>query len=341
MKNDELPFIPEEYNFNLPEELIAHFPPATRSGSRLLIIHKDGSLSHKMVKDLPDFFSKNDILACNETRVSKRRLRLFRKTGKECETLFLSKKDGIWQCLMKGSGRIREGESLHHPESNESFNFINKKDIFSYIKFPPLQEEPFFEMYGEMPLPPYLKRKAEKEDLIRYQTIYAKNPGSVAAPTAGLHFTEEILQAIQNKGTQIVPVNLTVGYGTFAPVSEEQLQQKKLHEEEGFISAEAALAFQSGKPITAAGTTTLRCIESVYRKNGHIIEGNFQTDLFLYPPDRVLSVNRLFTNFHLPSSSLFMLVCAFRGTDVMRNAYHEAIREKYRFFSYGDAMLIL
>lgn len=360
----------DDYDFDLPPDLIASRPPSLRGESRLLglDITNQKWIDYRF-EDLPRLLSPGDTLILNNTRVSKRRLLLRRENGATLPALFLEPTaDGCWACLIRGSGRLKKGELLRLPGSeattgliyrgreNPSADSIYTNSPVSYLEFASLdsdsprplrlsavEAEPFFESHGMVPLPDYLKRKAEPEDADRYQTIYARGSGSVAAPTAGLHFSRELLAALREKDIDIAELELVVGYGTFAPLRESNFARGRLHREIYSLSAQCARQLNSsrGRRI-AVGTTTLRALESNFREaGGEFRSGSFETTLFIRPPDSIQSAAGLITNFHLPKSSLFLLVCAFAGREFLQRAYRHAVFERYRFYSYGDAMLIL
>lgn len=361
----------EKFRFQLPDELIARYPVEKRENSRLLIVRNNGKLENDFFHNIDRYFEKDDILIINETRVSKRKIELKRKSGAILETLFLkpemattsnekpeNERYAVWICLMKNSRKVKYGEVLYLSQGY-TFTFLGRSEYSDgavriaikrndqYLKSQDQAEE-FFEQHGSMPLPPYLKRKSEQQDNIRYQSIFARKTGSVAAPTASLHFTEEIKGKLIRKGVKIASINLEIGFGTFSPLKEENLRTSRLHEENYTIPEETARLmnqyFENKMAdklrLTALGTTTLRAIESNYRQFQKIEAGRFSTRLFLRPPETILSADRLITNFHLPESSLLMLVSAFSSREKVLSAYDFAIENCYRFFSFGDAMLI-
>lgn len=334
----------KQARFDLPEDLIARYPSEKRGGSKLLVM-RDGTIADSAVSELSSWIEPNTLVIVNETRVSRRRVPLYRSTGAALEALFLEKQeDGSWSCLLRGSGKLKPGEAVHADE-HFAFQFTGKDGSMAsllplspdFIKDP----ESFFSRFGSVPIPPYLKRASEKIDEDRYQTVYAKNPKSAAAPTAGLHLTEEILGKLKEKNIQIAGIELDIGYGTFAPLSEENFASGKLHKENYIIPENTAGLLNHAEKILAVGTTALRALESNFRQFGHFQEGRFSTEIFIHPPDRITSVNSLLTNFHLPESSLFLLVCSLSGIEPMRTAYRHAVENGYRFYSYGDAMLVL
>ncbi|WP_039948860.1 tRNA preQ1(34) S-adenosylmethionine ribosyltransferase-isomerase QueA [Leptospira fainei] len=339
-----------EFSFDLPEDQIAKHPSSRRDGSRLLVLDRkrNALLEEVSFTSVRKYLKKGDVLIANAARVSKRRVYLKTISGRRHESLFLSRGEGnIWKTLIRNSKKLREGTSLRSEES-DSFEFIvlHKKEEFTFLKCKPDFREEDFEIIGKIPIPPYFKRESSEEDSIRYQTVYAKNLGSVAAPTAGLHFTPELLSEIRNAGIDFVELELRVGYGTFQPLSPEHFREKKLHEESYFISSEVSEVLNSakktGRRIISVGTTTLRALESLYDPEAERFRaGEGTTRLFLQPGDRISSCDGLITNFHLPESSLLLLVCAFAGKEQVLSAYRHAVRKGFRFFSYGDAMLLL
>ncbi|MBE7440676.1 MAG: tRNA preQ1(34) S-adenosylmethionine ribosyltransferase-isomerase QueA [Spirochaetales bacterium] len=329
------------HTFDLPDHLIARHP-RPREESRLLVVdRKEKSLQDTRFSELPAFLQSGDLLIFNESRVSPRRLFLKRQTGSIIESLFLHQEEGsLWHVLLRGLGRLRPDELLSHRPSGVSFRFLERRGSGAILDAGNQDMEAFFERYGELALPPYMDRRADYQDRERYQTIFARRPGSVAAPTAGLHFTPDLFSRLRNQGIEPSFLDLEIGYGTFAPLQREQMEKKALHEEHYQLSSELLHNFEKARRRIAVGTTSLRALES-YRRSGHNGPGRYATNLFLYPPDRITAVEGLITNFHLPGSSLMLLVAAFAGTELLQEAYAHAIMEEYRFYSYGDAMLIL
>lgn len=340
-----------EYNFHLPEELIARYPAEKRDESRLMVVNRKTGAIHiePFFKNIENFFVNNDILVFNQTRVSKRRVYLKNKSGKEFECIFLEKslREGkeAWKCLVKNVRKLKPNEKILSNQ-DEIYFTLNRNEMGDIFLFPsvPITEN-IFEAIGTIPIPPYLKRKAEDEDNKRYQTIFAKSPGSVAAPTAGLHFTEELKSRLHSKGVLFTDVELCIGYGTFSPVTEKQIQEKKLHEEEFRIPEKTLNILNAAKGkqrIISLGTTTFRTLESSYDATTKCYtKSEGITNLFVQPGDKVESIDGLITNFHLPESSLLLLVSAFAGKELILEAYRKAIENKMRFYSYGDAMLIV
>lgn len=356
-------FRTSDFNYELPPDLIAQVPANRRDSSRLLVLDRPSrQVEHRMFTDFPAFLKPGDVLVLNNSRVIPARLRAIKpNSGGAMEVLLVEEvapKD--WWVMLKPGKRVRQGTVLQLLErdgdrSSIHAEVLEKSDEGHYrLKFTGtthLLTE--VTRLGEIPLPPYIHREAGAQpvDAERYQTVFAQPSGSVAAPTAGLHFTPEILTRIRNIGVEIAEVTLHVGLGTFAPVKVESLAEHKMHEERYEIAAESAKkiaeAKRSGRRVVAVGTTSLRVLESVAAAHGEVIATSGRTRLFVYPPYHLKVVDALLTNFHLPESTLLMLVSAFaapgktEGRELIMNAYAEAIRERYRFFSYGDAMLII
>ena len=343
----------EDFNYNLPDELIANYPLKKRENARMMVLHKNSkTLEHKHFFDIVDYLKKDDVLVLNNTKVFPARIIAKRATGGEVEVFLLNPegKDNRWFCLMKRSKRVREDEIL---SVSDDFKIkVIKKDIENSKEgdLPKNLVELIFSandvyealnQYGSIPLPPYIQREATADDKEDYQTVFAKVTGSAAAPTAGLHFSREILKEIEKKGVKIAYVTLNVGLGTFLPVKTNDITKHKMHHESFVIPKETADTINSAKgSVVAVGTTVLRTLEATYLKHGKIIPTQDETDIFIYPPYKIKSIDKLITNFHLPKSTLIMLVSAFATREFVLEAYKEAIKEKYRFFSYGDCMLI-
>ena len=336
-----------DFYYNLPEELIAQTPLQKRDNSRLMVLNrKDGSLEHKHFYDILSFFKEGDCLVLNNTRVLPARIYGIREdTGAVVEFVLLKEKEkNVWECLAGPGKKAKVGKCFKFSD-NLSAEVINVlEDGNRILKFTPNSE--FFaclDEVGQMPLPPYIKEKLTDKE--RYQTVYSKELGSAAAPTAGLHFTDEILEKIKDKGVNIVYVTLHVGLGTFRPVKVDDVTNHKMHSEEYFMPKATADIInktkKNGGRVICVGTTSCRTIESVATKYGEIRECSGDTDIFIYPGYEFKCMDALITNFHLPESTLIMLVSAFAGYQNVMNAYNTAVKEKYRFFSFGDAMLIL
>jgi len=337
----------KDFSFNLPEELIAQNPSAQRGGARLFVLDREtGERSHDMVANLERFVEPGTVMVFNDSRVRKARLYgVTERDGKEREFLLLRRyADASWEALTKGSKSLREGDTVLFPAGMKANAGKLAEGELRLAFEPPLTDE-YLEKNGHVPLPPYIRRQDESSDSERYQTVYAKETGSSAAPTAGLHFTEELLSKLANKGVETCFVTLHVGLGTFLPVRSEEIEGHTMHEEEFLIPDASAdsieKAKREGRPVLAVGTTSLRSLESAWDENlGGLRRGWSKTDIFITPGYRFKAVDRLFTNFHTPESTLLMLVSAFAGRELIRDAYQEAIEKRYRFFSYGDAMLI-
>ena len=348
-----------EYDYNLPEELIAQMPADKRDNSRMMVLNrKDRTISHKHFYDIVDLIEPNTLLVMNNTKVLPARLIGHKDTGAKIEVFLLKQNSKMqdehenWEVLIKPSKRVKPDtiikisdelsvRAIKRLEENGEwlveliFNGNNVLDVLH--------------RNGNIPLPPYIERKIPNEDLKkldfeRYQTVYAKDEGSVAAPTAGLHFTKVFLKKLENKGVELAYVTLNVGLGTFRPVQCENVENHKMHSETFEISEKAAeqinRAKAEGKKIVAVGTTTVRTLETAYKKFGCIKACHDHSELFIYPPYEFKVIDNLITNFHLPKSTLLMLVSALAGKDFIFEAYKEAIENKYRFFSYGDCMYI-
>lgn len=337
----------EEFDYNLPEELIAQTPIKQRDTSRLMVLDKKtGEISHKHFYDIIDYLNPGDTLVLNDTKVLPARL-IGEKTNTKAviEVLLLKNKENdTWETLVKPARRIHVGDVVSFGGGLLKLTCTEVKDEGIRL-FEASYKGIFYELLdklGTMPLPPYIHEKLEDKD--RYQTVYAKEVGSAAAPTAGLHFTEELLAKIEEKGINIVYLTLHVGLGTFRPVKVEDVTKHKMHSE--FYSLNNSVADTlnktraNGKRIIAVGTTSTRTLETIYDKFGEFKEDSGFTDIFIYPGKEVKSIDGLITNFHLPKSTLIMLVSAIAGKDNILNAYKIAVKEKYRFFSFGDAMFI-
>ena len=337
----------EEFDYYLPEELIAQTPIKQRDASRLMVLSKlTGEIEHKHFYDIIDYLNPCDTLVLNDTKVLPARLIGEKESTKAViEVLLLKNIEGdTWETLVKPARRIHVGDVVSFGDGLLKLTCTEVKDEGIRV-FNASYEGIFYELLdklGTMPLPPYIHEKLEDKD--RYQTVYAKEVGSAAAPTAGLHFTEELLNKIKEKGINIVYLTLHVGLGTFRPVKEEKIEDHKMHSEFYSLSKEVANILnktrENGKRIIAVGTTSTRTLETIYQKFGTFKEDSGFTNIFIYPGKEVKSIDGLITNFHLPKSTLIMLVSAIAGRDNILNAYNIAVKEKYRFFSFGDAMFI-
>lgn len=337
----------EEFDYNLPEELIAQTPLKERDSSRLLVLdRKTGNIEHKHFTDIIDYLNEGDTLVLNDTKVLPARLiGVKEETGAVIEILLLKNiENDNWECLVKPARRIKVGTIVSFGDGKLKAKCIKEEDE-GIRHFTFIYEGIFLEILedlGTMPLPPYIHEKLN--DQSRYQTVYAKEVGSAAAPTAGLHFTKELLEKIRNKGINIAYVTLHVGLGTFRPVSVETIEEHEMHSEYYSMTKEVADLLnktkENGKRIIAVGTTSTRTLETIMNKYDKFIECNGWTNIFIYPGYKFKAIDCLSTNLHLPKSTLVMLVSALAGKDKILNAYNEAVKEKYRFFSFGDAMFI-
>ena len=335
-----------DFDYELPEELIAQTPLKDRSSSRLMVLDKNtGDIEHKHFKDIIDYLNPGDVLVINDTKVIPARLMGVKEdTGAVIELLLLKDLGSDeWECLSKPQKRLHIGTIIKFSDELKAEVTSILADGVTHVKL--LYKGILLEILdrlGEMPLPPYIHEKLEDKD--RYQTVYAKNIGSAAAPTAGLHFTKELLDKIKEKGVIITNVTLHVGLGTFRPVEVDDVNNHKMHTEFYMMSKETAdilnTAKEEGRRIIAVGTTSTRTLETIMTKYGVFKECSGNTDIFIYPGYTFKAINGLITNFHLPKSTLVMLVSALASKDIILNAYKEAVKEQYRFFSFGDTMFI-
>ncbi len=370
-----------ELQYDLPPDLIAQHPAERRDQSRLLVLRRvPAAVEHRTFTDLPDLLPPGALLVLNDTRVLPARLHMHRRTGGRIEGLFLHEEAGAWQVMLTGAGRLRPGELLQIDGSSRTLRLLQRTEpgVWQAEPVPAGNAVPILNEVGHPPLPPYIARATgtepaarksdlgnqnseipphpsatrdtqsaidERHDVERYQTIYARVPGAVAAPTAGLHFTPEVFDRLDQRGIHRVHVTLHVGVGTFAPIRVESLADHPMHAEWYECSPETAAAVNNarrdGRPVVAIGTTSVRVLESCASPGGAVTPGSGWTRIFIYPPYRFRAVDILLTNFHLPGSTLLALVFAFAGREQILHAYDEAIRARYRFYSYGDAMLIL
>ncbi|MFH1837598.1 MAG: tRNA preQ1(34) S-adenosylmethionine ribosyltransferase-isomerase QueA [Candidatus Omnitrophota bacterium] len=332
-----------EFNYDLPKELIAQVPLKERDMSRLMVLDRSaGSLSLRTFKDIVEYMAEGDCVVLNDTRVVPVRFYGERKTGGKVEIFLLNPWEKELQALIRPSKRIKDGESVEL-ENGAKVIVKGKADVGRYIEFSvPLAE--VLEQ-GHVPLPPYILREDKEEDKETYQTVYARKPGATASPTAGLHFTEDLLDKIKANGVKIAYVTLHTSYGTFAPVSTEEIEDHPMHTEYYEISDKTRDMINqtkiAGKKVFTVGTTSTRVLETSAVEENKVRSGEGGTDLFIYPGYKFKITDSLITNFHLPKSTLLMLVSAFAGKEFIFDAYERAIEEKFRFFSYGDAMLII
>ena len=336
-----------DFNYNLPEELIAQVPLEKRDESRLMVLDKEKkTIEHKVFKDILDYLKPGDCLVRNNTKVIPARLYgVKEETGANVEFLLLHRVEGdIWEVMVRPGkklmpgAKVSFGDGILKAEILEKMDDGNRKVKFEYNGI----FNEILDKIGLMPLPPYIKERLKEKD--RYQTVYAKYEGSAAAPTAGLHFTDELLEKIKEKGVEIANVTLHVGIGTFRPVKVENIEEHDMHSEHYYIKKEDAdkinNARKNGGRIIAVGTTSCRVLESISDENGIVHETEGDTSIFIYPGYKFKCIDCLITNFHLPESTLIMLVSALAGKDYIMKAYEEAVKEKYKFFSFGDAMFI-
>ncbi|MBN2790527.1 MAG: tRNA preQ1(34) S-adenosylmethionine ribosyltransferase-isomerase QueA [Candidatus Delongbacteria bacterium] len=338
-----------DYDYDLPKELIAQEPAEKRDSSRLLIVDRESNkVCMKNFTEIVDYFNKGDVLVINETKVIPARFYAKRKdTNAEIEIFLLREiSERTWEVMVKPGRKVKLNIELLLPGNaicvvksitDTGTRIAEFKYDGDFIKY--IYEN------GHVPLPPYIERESNVNDKERYQTVFANKPGAVAAPTAGLHFTDDLLMKIEEKGVKIAKIILHVGIGTFQPIKVKKIEDHRMHEEYYEVSKEAEVMINSAKKnknkIIALGTTSVRAIESVADDKGKIHSSNGETDIFIYPGYKFKAVDKLITNFHLPKSSLMLLVSAFSSVDLIKKAYKKAVKEKFRFFSYGDAMIII
>ena len=345
-----------DFYFDLPEELIAQKPCTARGDDRLMLLGRtSGAVEHHSMADLPSLVDEGTLMVFNNSRVRRSRcygMRLLNgaETGREQEFMFLNQTgpDGdCWNTMVKGAKKVKPGAAYRFPDGSEGViqnDASGEGTEFRLIKFPFRVTEDWFERNGHIPLPPYIRREDTDVDSERYQTVYARETGSAACPTAGLHFTEAMLASLKAKGIELAWLTLHVGLGTFLPVRAENIEDHRMHEEVYTVPYDVAerinRAKKDGRKILAVGTTSVRTLESASDDNGVVQGGTGRTHIFMYPGYSFKVVDQMFTNFHTPESTLIMLVSAFSTRENILNAYRCAVQEKYHFFSYGDAMLI-
>jgi S-adenosylmethionine:tRNA ribosyltransferase-isomerase len=345
-----------QFNFDLPEELIAEYPSDNRDEARLMVIHRDsGKIEHKLFRDVIDYIDEKDVMIMNNTKVFPARMYGNKeKTGAKIEVFLLrelNRESLLWDVLVDPARKIRIGNKLYFGDDDSLVaevidNTTSRGRTLRFLFDGPYEEfKKAITKLGETPLPKYIKRGIEKSDEDRYQTIYAKEEGAVAAPTAGLHFSRQLLKRLELKGVDFAEVTLHIGLGTFRPVEVEDLTKHKMDSERAFIKQECADIVNNAKrnknKIIAVGTTSMRSIESSVSTDGFLKPYEGWTNKFIFPPYDFSIADALITNFHTPLSTLLMMISAFGGHELMMSAYQEAIKEKYKFYSYGDAMLIL
>jgi len=341
-----------DFDYNLPEKLIAQHPADRRDSSRMMVLHRaENRWEHRMFSDLPSYLRRGDVVVVNNTKVIPARL-IGRKpqTGGRVEIFLLEETEtNLWDVLLRSRRRPKPGEAMIFGDGSLVARLIQEGELGrALVRFEtdrPVLE--WAEELGDTPLPPYIHRNAGSidEDRERYQTVFARHPGAVAAPTAGLHFTPEILQRLATNGVSNVEITLHVGLGTFRPVSTDRVEEHRMENERYRMDAQAAETIQQAKAqggrCLAVGSTSVRTIETIAARRGELCADEGRTDLFIYPPYSFRAVNMVLTNFHLPKSTLLMMMSAFAGREFMLTAYEEAVRQEYRFFSYGDCMLIV
>lgn len=338
-----------DFKYKLPEEMIARYPANRRDHSRLMVVDRNkGEIHHRCFYDVVDYLYPGDCLVVNDTRVFPARLEGYKeKTDARLEIFLLRELNhNLWEVLVKPARKVRTGNTILVAGEVQCDVIDNTTSGGRVVRF--YYDGDFHEIiekHGKSPLPPYIKRDAEDIDKERYQTVYARKQGAVAAPTAGLHFTLELLQKIKDNGVRIAPVTLHVGLGTFRPVTVEDLNRHRMDSEYYEVPEESARTvndtIQNGGRVVAVGTSSVRTLETVVNSQHQICPQRGWTDIFIYPPYEFKVANTMITNFHLPRSTLLMLVSAFAGRDLIFRAYEEAIQEGYRFYSYGDAMIII
>ena len=336
----------EEFNYELPKELIAQTPYDKRDEARLMVLDRNAkTIEHKIFRDVIDYLNPGDCLVINDTKVIPARLYGKKDTGANVEFLLLKRLEGDdWEAMVRPGNKLKPGSKVEFGDGLLKADVLdvlpggNRKVRFEYDGI----FNEILDKIGLMPLPPYITEKLK--DKSKYQTVYAKYEGSAAAPTAGLHFTEELLERVKEKGIEVAKVTLHVGIGTFRPVKVENVEEHSMHSEHFYIKKEEAekinIAKETGHRIIAVGTTSCRVLESVADENGQVREIEADTNIFIYPGYQFKCIDSLITNFHLPESTLIMLVSSLAGKDFIMKAYEEAVKEKYKFFSFGDAMII-
>jgi S-adenosylmethionine:tRNA ribosyltransferase-isomerase len=341
----------KDFSYFLPEELIAQHPCRQRDRSRMMILKRDiKKTEDSFFFHLSDHLDSDDVLVVNDSRVIPARIYGRKQTGALLEILLLTNKEEssstpVWEVLLRPAKRLHERDIIflgNNCEAEVLERISEKKWLLRFHCRGSFEN--YLQNHGRAPLPPYIKRRKNdgqfNDDLERYQTIYARSPGSIAAPTAGLHFSPEVIKSLQEKGVKIAAITLHVGYGTFLPIETKEVEKHVMECEYYEINTEAAAKINSAKRVIAVGTTSTRTIESAADKDGYIRPQSGETRLFIYPGYKFKRINGLLTNFHLPQSSLFLLVCAFAGTDFIKKAYHHAVDQRYYFYSYGDCMFI-
>ncbi|MGE0545657.1 MAG: tRNA preQ1(34) S-adenosylmethionine ribosyltransferase-isomerase QueA [Kofleriaceae bacterium] len=344
-------FAPSDYDFELPPELIAQDPAADRGSSRLLHVTESGAITDHMFADVVELLPAHAVVIANDSKVIPARVLGHKPSGGAVELLFLEPESAIasppgtaaWRCLARARRPLRVGQQVHVERSELVLEILGERAADgSVVIAAPVDTLDFLEAHGHIPLPRYIARGDQPSDRERYQTMFARSPGAVAAPTAGLHMTPALVERLAARGIELATLTLHVGWGTFAPIRESDLRAHKMHVERYDISSATAALIASGRPIVALGTTALRALEAAATGPRSVATGPGKTDLFIYPGSghTFRIVDHLITNFHLPESTLLMLVCAFAGTERVLAGYRHAVAARYRFFSYGDATLL-
>ena len=334
-----------DFSFNLPPEQVAQHPPEVRGTAKLMLMDRNtGKVEHKNMQDFPDLIEPGTLVVFNNSRVRKARVFGFSEHGGKVEFFFLKilEKD-LWLCMVSKAKKQKAGKVFDFPGGIKGTIEEEVSSNHRKVRFSAPVDDDYLDEHGHIPLPPYIKREDELEDAERYQSVFSKETGSVAAPTASLHFTDEILARLEEKGIETAFVTLHVGLGTFEPVRTESILDHKMHEEQFFVSDDCAdkveKAIREGRPVLAVGTTSVRTLESAWQ-DGKLRRGESSTDIFIYPGYEFKVVSKMFTNFHTPESTLLVLVSAFAGKENIDRAYNEAVEKGYMFFSYGDCMLM-
>jgi S-adenosylmethionine:tRNA ribosyltransferase-isomerase len=339
-----------DFDYELPKELIAKFPVEPRDSSRLMVLYKNsGKIEHRIFREIVEYLKEGDVLVINDTKVIPARLFGKLPTGGKVEILLVRQVEpSIWEVMAKPARKLKEGKEVIFDEElkAEVVEYVGEgKRLLKFILEGNKDFMEKLEEIGHIPLPPYIEREENPLDRVKYQTVFAKEVGAVAAPTAGLHFTERLLEELRNKGVIIKNITLHVGPGTFKPVKVENIEEHKMDYETYFVPEDTAneinKAKEEGRRVIAVGTTVVRTLESAVDENGKVIAGEDSTNLFIYPGFKFKVIDALITNFHLPRSTLLMLVSAFAGRERTLDAYKEAVSKGYRFYSYGDAMFII
>lgn len=340
-------FRADAYDYEIPKELVAQRPSERREDSRLLVVPRTGSCEHRVFRELPNLLRSGDLLVANDARVLRARFYPKRRRGGAAQVLLLhpAAETGCWEAMTRPGRRVRPGDRLTLDREVGIEVVARAPDGNRIVRFYGIEADEAMEKYGIVPLPPYVRQPPPDADE-RYQTVYARCEGSVAAPTAGLHFSNDLLDELRQKGIGWATITLHVGAGTFRPVRTDDIRQHHMHSEDYEVPTETAVAISrvraAGGCVVAIGSTTLRALEDSARRSpeGAVDPGRRQTDLFIHPPFDFTAVDALITNFHLPRTTLLMLVCAFGGTERVLHAYREAVEQRYRFYSFGDAMLL-